>query len=273
LWPVSRQLFPKQLLPLTGEQSLLQQTAKRVSGKPFDPAIIVSGEEQRFFIKRQLEAVGAPFEAILLEPMGRNTAAAAALAAAWLRTSGRDELMLLMPSDHVIGDTQAFVRAVETGVPHAEAGAIVTFGAQPTEPNTQYGYIEADTARAFGDGASPIARFVEKPDAATAAEYLESGRFLWNSGIFLMKAGVLLDEMREFLPEPRRDPALGCRSDDRQSLRPTRDDGLRRSREYLDRPRGDGEDRARRCGPGPDAMVRRRRLGRGVEAGGQGLSQ
>jgi mannose-1-phosphate guanylyltransferase/mannose-6-phosphate isomerase len=200
LWPVSRQSFPKQLLPVTGEQSLLQQTAIRVSGDLFAPAIIVSGEDQRFFIKRQLQLAGAPVEAILLEPEGRNTSAAAGLAAAWLRSTGRDELMLLMPSDHVIGDRDAFIRAVETGASHAEDGAIVTFGAQPTGPNTQYGYIEGDPRAESADGAFPIARFIEKPDAATAAEYVASGRFFWNSGIFLMKTTTLLDEMRQFLP-------------------------------------------------------------------------
>jgi mannose-1-phosphate guanylyltransferase / mannose-6-phosphate isomerase len=198
---VSRQLFPKQLLPLMGDQSLLQQTAKRLSNTMFEPALVVSGEDQRFFIKRQLEAAGAPLETILLEPVARNTSAATALAAAWLLASGRDELMLIMPSDHVIGDAGAFLDAVRTGVPHAENGAIVTFGAKPTEPNTQFGYIEADTTRSFDDGASPIARFFEKPSADKAAEYVQSGRFFWNSGIFLMKAGTLLDEMREFLPE------------------------------------------------------------------------
>jgi mannose-1-phosphate guanylyltransferase/mannose-6-phosphate isomerase len=198
---VSRQLFPKQLLPLMGDQSLLQQTAKRLPNTIFEPALVVSGEDQRFFIERQLNAVGAPVEAILLEPIARNTSAAVTLAAAWLQASGRDELMLIMPSDHVIGDAAAFLDAVRTGVTHAENGAIVTFGAKPTDPNTQFGYIEADSARSFGDGASPIARFVEKPGADKAAEYVESGRFFWNSGIFLMTAGTLLNEMREFLPE------------------------------------------------------------------------
>ncbi|MFL6720903.1 MAG: mannose-1-phosphate guanylyltransferase/mannose-6-phosphate isomerase [Sphingomonas sp.] len=200
LWPVSRQHFPKQLLPLTGDESLLQQTAKRVSGKEFAPALIVSGEDQRFFIKRQLELAGAPVEAILLEPAARNTAAAAALAASWLQSRSGDEVMLLMPSDHVIGNVSAFHQAVATGLPHAERGAIVTFGARPRGPNTQYGYIQADAGAASDDGAYPIARFVEKPSADKAAEYVDSGRFFWNSGIFLVKAGVLLDEMREFLP-------------------------------------------------------------------------
>ena len=184
-----------------GDQSLLQQTVKRLPADLFEPAVVVSGEEQRFFIKRQLDAAGAPVEAILLEPVARNTSAAAALAAAWLQHSGRDELMLVMPSDHVIADADAFMAAVRIGIPHAEKGAIVTFGAKPTEPNTQFGYIEADAGRAFGDGAAPIARFVEKPNPETAADYVASGRFFWNSGIFLMKAGTLLDEMREFLPD------------------------------------------------------------------------
>lgn len=201
LWPVSRQLFPKQLLPLMGEQSLLQQTALRLSGRQFAPAIIVSGEEQRFFIKRQLQRAGAPVEAILLEPVGRNTSAAAALAAAWLHANHADEILLLMPSDHVIGDRAAFLKALQTGIPHAEQGAIVTFGARPTEPNTQYGYIEADADMNSSDGAVPIARFVEKPNAAKAAEYFASGRFFWNSGIFMFKASTLLDEMRAFLPD------------------------------------------------------------------------
>ena len=184
-----------------GEQSLLQQTAKRLSGKQFAPAVIVSGEEQRFFIKRQLQDSDIAVEAILLEPVGRNTSAAAALAAAWLCSSGKDDLMLLMPSDHVIGKLEEFVRAFEVGAPHAEQGAIVTFGAEPTGPNTQYGYIEAKAGDRFPDGAFPIARFHEKPDAKKAAEYLATGGFYWNSGIFLVKASTLLDEMRQFLPE------------------------------------------------------------------------
>ena len=201
LWPVSRQQFPKQLLPLTGTQSLLQQTAARFAGDLFAPAIVVSGEDQRFFIKRQLQDSGAALEAILLEPMGRNTAAAATLAAAYIRSTGADELMLLVPSDHAIGDPQALLDALAIGVPHAENGAIVTFGAQPTEPNTQYGYIEAEADQQFADGAFPIACFHEKPDATRATEYLATGRFYWNCGIFLARASTLLDEMRQFLPD------------------------------------------------------------------------
>jgi mannose-1-phosphate guanylyltransferase / mannose-6-phosphate isomerase len=222
LWPVSRQLFPKQLLSLVGEQSLLQQTALRLTGVEFAPAIIVSGEDQGISVERQLEQAGAPVEAILLEPIARNTSAAAALAAAWMAAVGRDELLLLVPSDHVILNREAFVAAVGVAAPHAEAGSIVTFGAQPTEPNTQYGYIEAQVERGSGDGAYPIARFVEKPNAKRAGEYLATGRFYWNAGIFLLKASTLLSEMREFLPESfdAISNAVAERSEDGRFVRP-----------------------------------------------------
>ena len=200
LWPLSRQSFPKQLLPVTGGRTLLQETALRVSGTDFAPALVVGSEDQRHFIKRQLEAVGAPLEAILLEPVARNTSAAAGLAAAWLCSKSPYELMLLMPSDHVIGNRAAFLKAVKAAVQHAENGAIVTFGATPDEPNTQYGYIEAASGHATASETVPIARFVEKPDAATAATYLQQGGFYWNAGIFLVKASTLLDELRQFLP-------------------------------------------------------------------------
>ncbi|HSU20104.1 MAG TPA: mannose-1-phosphate guanylyltransferase/mannose-6-phosphate isomerase, partial [Acidobacteriaceae bacterium] len=200
LWPLSRQAYPKQLLRLLGKETLLQQTARRVSGTRFSSPLVVSGEDQRFFITRQLERIGVPVQAVLLEPEGRNTSAAATLAAAWLTDAGSDELMLLMPSDHVIEDRDSFFAAIEKGLPHAQQGAIVTFGAEPTEPNTQYGYIEAATDGSSDDGVFPIARFVEKPDAATARDYIASGRFFWNAGIFLMKASTLLEEMRQFLP-------------------------------------------------------------------------
>lgn len=201
LWPVSREQFPKQLLPLTGELSLLQQTAKRFQGDEFAPSIIVSAEQQRFFIKRQLHDVEVAAEAILLEPVARNTAAAIALAGAWLNSTARNELMLVVPSDHVIGDQDAFIEAVRIAARHAEQGAIVTFGAEPSEPNTQYGYIEAKADQKFPDGACPIMRFHEKPDRARASEYLKSGHFFWNCGIFLMRTSTFLDEMRQFLPD------------------------------------------------------------------------
>src|SRR4051812_3784300 len=199
LWPISRQSFPKQLLPIVADNSLLQLTAKRVSGDMFADPIIVAGEAHRFFINRQLEEAGVTPEAILLEPAGRNTAAASALAAEWIRAQDRDEIMLIVPSDHMIGDTEAFLSAIERSVPFAEEGGIVTFGVTPTGPNTQYGYIEMD-GEGSNAAALPISRFVEKPSADMAATFLSSGRSVWNAGIFLMKASTLLEEMARFLP-------------------------------------------------------------------------
>ncbi len=201
LWPVSRETFPKQLLPITADYSMLQQTALRLSAPGFHPALIVGSEDQRFFIKRQLDQCGVEMDAILLEPTGRNTAAAAALAAEWTGREGDDELLLLMPSDHLIGDNAAFREAIQRGISQAEAGAIVLFGAEPVGPNTQYGYIEVDRDKKPADGVFGIRKFTEKPDAATAADYASSGRHLWNSGIFLVRASVLIEEMQHFLPK------------------------------------------------------------------------
>jgi mannose-1-phosphate guanylyltransferase/mannose-6-phosphate isomerase len=179
---------------------MLRETAQRLVGPLFLAPVVVGGEEHRFFIKRQLDAVGIAVEAILLEPEPRNTAAAVALAAEWLRTRGSDELLLLTPSDHVIGDQAQFESAIDRGLSQAEAGAIVTFGINPTHPSTQYGYIETGEG-GTNDAAQPILKFIEKPDAHTARQYLEAGRFYWNSGIFLVKTSTLLHEMRRFLPE------------------------------------------------------------------------
>jgi mannose-1-phosphate guanylyltransferase/mannose-6-phosphate isomerase len=198
LWPISRQSFPKQLLPIVADSSLLQLAAKRVSDAFADP-IIVAGEAHRFFIRRQLEEADVSPEAILLEPAGRNTAAASALAAEWIRAQSRDEILLVMPSDHMIGDNEAFLSAIEKSVPFAEDGDIVTFGVKPTGPSTQYGYIEMD-GEGSNAAALPISRFVEKPSADMAAALLSTGRCVWNAGIFLMKASTLLEEMARFLP-------------------------------------------------------------------------
>lgn len=201
LWPLSRQTFPKQLLPIVGRESMLQSAARRVLGAPFSRPVIVAGEEHRFFVKRQLESDGLGVDAILLEPFGRNTAAAAALAAHWVLAQGEDEILLLMPSDHVVENVQAFHEAIRTGIPAAERGDLVTFGVRPDSPNSQYGYIELGDPEEDLSGVYRVSRFVEKPDEERAREYLESGRFAWNSGIFLFKASVLLDEMRQHLPE------------------------------------------------------------------------
>jgi mannose-1-phosphate guanylyltransferase/mannose-6-phosphate isomerase len=201
LWPLSRQTFPKQLLPIVAEESMLQATAARVLGTPFSHPVVVAGEEHRFFVKRQLEEAGLEVDAILLEPFGRNTAAAAALAAHWAMAQGEDELLLLMPSDHVVEDVSAFHEAVRKGIAAAESGDLVTFGVRPDGPNTQYGYIEVGDPVENVSGVHRVSRFVEKPDEQRAREYFASGRFVWNSGIFLFKASSFLGEMRRHLSD------------------------------------------------------------------------
>ena len=203
LWPLSRESFPKQLLAISSDRTMLQETAFRVSGSEFRAPLVIGGEEHRFFIKRQLEDAGVAAQAIILEPVGRNTAAAAALAAVWALERGEDDLLLLLPSDHVIEDREAFAAAIAAGVPAAEQGGIVTFGARPTEPNTQYGYIEVGESVGGHDRgqALPVRRFTEKPDRATAEQYLESCGFFWNAGIFLFRASAIREEFAKLLPE------------------------------------------------------------------------
>lgn len=191
LWPLSREKYPKQLLPLIGEDSLLQATVRRmegISGVQLAAAMVVCNEEYRFVIAEQLRLMGKP-GAILLEPFGRNTAPALTLAALAAMRDGSDPILLVMPSDHVILDTPAFQSVVRQGAELADAGAVVTFGITPDSPETGYGYIQAGPA--FGDGnAKEIARFVEKPDLATAQAYLDEGSYYWNSGLFMMRAAV-----------------------------------------------------------------------------------
>ena len=193
LWPLSREKYPKQLLPLIGDDSLLQATVRRVEGiaglKIAEP-MVVCNEEYRFVIAEQLRLMGTP-GAIVLEPFGRNTAPALTLAALAAMRDGGDPVLLVMPSDHVILDVPAFQSAVREGAELAERGAIVTFGITPDSPETGYGYIQGGDE--FGDGgARTIARFVEKPDLATAQVYLDDGSYYWNSGLFMMRASVWL---------------------------------------------------------------------------------
>lgn len=201
LWPVSRPDLPKQLLAIASDRSMLAETVQRLRHADFEAPIIVGAGQHGSLLKDQVDEAGTAVEVILLEPVGRNTSAAAALAAEWLRSTGRDELLLLMPADHVIGDVEALRAAIRAGAPHADNGAIVTFGIIPTGPNTEYGYIEVEGGQSDPADAHPVARFVEKPNAGDAAAYVESGRFFWNAGIFLVKASTLIDEMRQFLPD------------------------------------------------------------------------
>ncbi len=202
LWPFSRQELPKQLLPIVSDRSLLQETASRIASGGFQAPIIIAGEEHRDLIEEQLREVGIEPEAILLEPKSRGTAAVAALACEWALANG-DDLLLLMPSDHVIMDKASFIDAVGTAVPHAADGGIVTFGIRPAEPNTQYGYIEASPLVGAND-VQRIDRFIEKPDARSAASFSKSGRHYWNSGIFMFRARTMIEELGEHLPATRR---------------------------------------------------------------------
>ncbi len=200
LWPLSRERYPKQLLPLDGEKTLLQDTALRagVPGMTIAAPLVVCNEEYRFLTAEQLRQIGVQPASLLLEPVGRNTAPALALAA--LAAGDADPVLLVMPSDHVIRDIAAFREAVALGASHAETGAVVTFGITPDKPETGYGYIRTGAPVADGP-ARKLERFVEKPDAATAQGYLDSGDYLWNAGIFMMKASVALDLLKRFRPD------------------------------------------------------------------------
>ncbi|MBL0166835.1 MAG: mannose-1-phosphate guanylyltransferase/mannose-6-phosphate isomerase [Propionivibrio sp.] len=193
LWPLSREKYPKQLLPLIGEDSLLQATVRRVegiAGVQIASPMIVCNEEYRFVIAEQMRLMGKDGP-ILLEPAGRNTAPALTLAALAAMRDGADPILLVMPADHVIQDTPAFQDVVRQGAALADAGAVVTFGITPDSPETGYGYIQSGPALGQGS-ACRIARFVEKPDLATAQGYLDAGSYLWNSGLFMMRASVWL---------------------------------------------------------------------------------
>jgi mannose-1-phosphate guanylyltransferase/mannose-6-phosphate isomerase len=201
LWPMSRSLHPKQLLALAQAETMLQATACRASGPDFQEPIVVAGEEHRFMIKDQLEACGMPAEAILLEPQGRNTAAAIAIAARWIIASGCDDIMLVMPSDHLVNDVDAFHRAIAAALPAVHAGALATFGITPDRPETGYGYIEAGEPHPLAAEAFAVARFVEKPDRTCAEALIAQGNVYWNGGIFLFRASAFLAELAVHAPE------------------------------------------------------------------------
>jgi mannose-1-phosphate guanylyltransferase len=206
LWPLSREHFPKQCLPLADNKySLLQQTVIRVQGFKLESSIIVCNEDHRFLIAQQLQALGVKDAKILLEPASRNTAPAIALAALEVKSqltnseseakpenkNKNDALLLVLPSDHVIDDLSVFENALQQAKKLAEAGSLVTFGIKPTRPETGYGYIRA------GDDFA-VSKFVEKPNAAKAQEYVSAGDYLWNSGMFLFGANAYLQELEQY---------------------------------------------------------------------------
>lgn len=201
LWPVSRSMHPKQLLPIAAENSMLQATVARFGNiEVFGPPIIVGGEDHRFLIRDQLAEAGCQPMTIILEPEGRNTAAAIALAAYAAMAADADAVLLIAPSDHVIMDDDAFYAAIATAVPAARAGHLVTFGIRLRGPETGYGYIEIGAPLAGMPGVHSVARFVEKPDAARAKVFADGGRHAWNGGIFVFTARDYLKALGDHAP-------------------------------------------------------------------------
>src|SRR5512146_1361159 len=206
LWPLSREQYPKQLLALNGELTLLQATLRRMNGFPTaaQPAapIVVCNEEHRFLISEQLRAIGVQAGAIILEPVGRGTAPALTLAALH-PLADDDPVLLVMPSDHAILEQKSFLDAMGKGAALADAGNLVTFGVPPTSAETGYGYIRIGAALNAGRDAAAyhVHSFAEKPDTDKAQRYLSSGRYLWNSGIFAMRASVWLKNIERFRPD------------------------------------------------------------------------
>jgi mannose-1-phosphate guanylyltransferase / mannose-6-phosphate isomerase len=200
LWPLSRTAYPKQLLPLCGQETLLQETVRRaleVTGNR--DMILVCGQEHRFQVAEQIHSIGIENASILLEPIGRNTAPAIALAAHEALSRDHNAVILILPSDHTLKKTGALTQAVHEALPQVEQGAVVAFGVKPDSAATGYGYIKVKQP-----GVSPIAAFVEKPDAATARLYLDSGQYYWNSGMFLFRADAYLSELKRLAPEMER---------------------------------------------------------------------
>ncbi|QEA39188.1 mannose-1-phosphate guanylyltransferase/mannose-6-phosphate isomerase [Pistricoccus aurantiacus] len=220
LWPVSREHYPKQFLRLNHpDHSLLQETVLRLGSlEAHHPPLVVCNEAHRFLVAAQLDELGMRPERILLEPEGRNTAPALAVAALAARQLAEDPVLLVMPADHVIDDTRAFIEAVEQGRALVEQGFLVTFGITPHCAHTGYGYIRRGESVSEG---YRVAAFVEKPDSERASAYLESGDYLWNSGIFLMRASQYLAELAEHAGDilAHSEAAFACCQEDRDFLR------------------------------------------------------
>jgi mannose-1-phosphate guanylyltransferase/mannose-6-phosphate isomerase len=198
LWPLSREAFPKQFHRLTGQETLFQETCRRLLDPLFGDLFVLANHRHRFLIAEQLEEIGAPAKNIVLEPVGRSTGPSACIAALIASRQDPEALVLLAPSDHMIADAGVFVRAVEAGVSAAEDGALVIFGVEPDCPHTGYGYIETEPGEA---ALSRVKRFVEKPSRQAAERYLDEGGFYWNAGIFLFKAKTMLGLMETHAPQ------------------------------------------------------------------------
>jgi len=201
LWPLSRAALPKQLLPLVNDKTMLQDTALRLAGRPeLMQPLIICGNEHRFLVAEQLREVKVQPLGILLEPEGRNTAPAVAAAAHYLKAIDPEAVMLVLPADHVIADAAAFHSAIARAANLVQHGALATFGIVPTGPETGYGYIKSGEALPTGDNGFKVERFVEKPDRATAEQFVAAGNYYWNSGMFLFQAESYLKELELYQP-------------------------------------------------------------------------
>ncbi|WP_331346966.1 mannose-1-phosphate guanylyltransferase/mannose-6-phosphate isomerase [Cellvibrio sp. UBA7661] len=201
LWPLSRKHYPKQLLKLFGDKTMLQQTLLRLHGVPnLAPPIVVCNEEHRFMVAEQLHEIGQKKSSIILEPIARNTAPALALAAIHARTIDDNPILLVLSADHMIKDVDVFQAALSKAIKAANIGHLATFGVMPTRPETGYGYIKTDSASNATDF-FPVSKFVEKPDLATAETYLSEGCYYWNSGMFVFQTNVFLQELQTQSPD------------------------------------------------------------------------
>lgn len=201
LWPLSRASLPKQFHTLGGSEPMFVETVKRVTGPLFSAPMVVSNHDHRFMVAEALRQAEVEEQAIVLEPCARDTAPALAAAAATLVQQNQNAIMLVLPCDHLIQNIDAFLKAVETGLEAVKDGKLVTFGMKPDKPETGYGYIHMGQELKKSAGSYEVDKFVEKPDLDTAQAYLDSGEFLWNSGMFLMSAQQMLDELKAFEPE------------------------------------------------------------------------
>ena len=199
LWPLSRELRPKQFLSLEGEQAMLQTTIQRIAGLTPTKPLVICNEAHRFLMAEQLRQLDTLERNILLEPVGRNTAPAIALAALYAVAQGDDPLLLVLAADHIIRDVNAFHTSLHHALPYAAAGALVTFGIVAHSPETGYGYIRR--GETVGEDAYRVAQFVEKPDLATAQHYVAASEYYWNSGLFLFRASRYLQELQQHRPD------------------------------------------------------------------------
>ena len=201
LWPLSRKMHPKQLLPLVNDTTMLQDTITRLAGSPdIDHAMVICNDDYRFMVAEQVKETDIATNEIILEPVGRNTAPAIALAAFNAVRDGEDPVLLVLPADHVIADVETFRSALQVGKQQAEAGRLVTFGVVPDAPETGFGYIKAhDTGK--HEPYCEVDQFVEKPDAETAAAYMADGNYYWNSGMFMFRASTYLEVLQQHAPE------------------------------------------------------------------------